>query len=101
LRAKNETSERKWIDGNDATFSRLEADETDPLIPKTAYDRLGSGERNREETDCTAMVKLYGRNESSVWIRASCQNQYSFICKRPAMGYIFEFSTEEKTFKAA
>jgi len=90
-----------WIDGNDAEFSRLEVKMVDPLIPKTAFKGFIHGERNKENTDCTAMVKLHGRNESSVWTRANCKNQMSFICKRPAMGYKFEFSTEEKTFKAA
>lgn len=102
MRAENATSRRMWIDGNDGEFSRFENKSQPAYIPKMGMDLLHKHiEGDEESPDCTAMVKLYGKNESSLWIGDACQNQHSFICKRPAMDYRYQFIDEEKTFKAA
>ena len=35
------------------------------------------------------------------WDRASCSKQQPFLCKRPAMNYKFEFSSNQTTFVEA
>lgn len=58
MRAKNATSSRMWIDGNDGKFTRFDARPKTPFIPKMGNEMLITADmENKESPDCTAMVR--------------------------------------------